>query len=669
MIPRETIDKVFEAARIEDVVGSYVSLKKRGANLLGLCPFHKEKTGSFTVSPSKGIYKCFGCGQAGNAVKFIMEIEQCSYVEAIKQLAQRYHIQIEERELTQEEKRLQDDRESMFLVNDFANKWFQQQLHETPEGMAVGLAYLRQRGIREDIIRKFQLGYSPEKAKFWEVAKKAGYQDQYLTNDGEKIGTGVCLKDDKGQLFDRFRGRVIFPFFSVSGKVTGFAGRLIKQSDKAGKYVNSPTSLLYEKKHELYGFYQAKQAIKREDCCYLVEGQLDVIQLVQSGIENVVASGGTALTYPQIRLLHRFAENVTILYDGDNAGIKAALRGIDMMIDEGVNVKIVLLPEGEDPDSFARKHNATEVLEYIEKNQTDFIRFKAQLLSKEAGDDPTKRAAMINAIINTIAIIPDIIKRQVYIKECALLVGLSENILTRKVIEVRESIRKKAKEHSVRTDGEAGNDEHVEPAKETNDQPITPLVEEKLSSKEQNIRNLIQLIVRYGEKVLIHTDDRVVLVGEYIINELRRDSVEITNPLYCKVIEKYLEHYQEEGWEAAKYFKFNVDMQLSQVAIEMLADKYQLSRIYAQQMVSENVIKEGELPSELDVLPELVQRMLLELKFALVNERIDSMQALLKEAQENDDWALIRAILEQQPKLMEIRQQLCKSLGNRVVLK
>lgn len=669
MIPKETIDKVFEAARIEDVVGSYVRLKKRGANLLGLCPFHKEKTGSFTVSPSKGIYKCFGCGKAGNAVGFVMEIEQCSYIEAIRQLAQRYHIQIEERELTQEEKKMQDDRESMFLVNDFANKWFQQQLHETQEGMAVGMAYLRQRGIREDIIRKFQLGYSPEKAKLWEVAKKAGYQDQYLINDGEKIGTGVCLKDDKGQLFDRFRGRVIFPFFSVSGKVTGFAGRLIKQSDKAGKYVNSPTSILYEKKHELYGFYQAKQAIKREDCCYLVEGQLDVIQLVQSGIENVVASGGTALTYPQIRLLHRFAENVTILYDGDNAGIKAALRGIDMMIDEGVNVKIVLLPEGEDPDSFARKHNATEVLEYIEKNQTDFIRFKAQLLSKEAGDDPTKRAAMINAIINTIAIIPDIIKRQVYIKECAQLVGLSENVLTKKVIEVRESIRKKAKERPVRSEEAADNAEPVAVEPEGPTVQVAAPAEENLTGKEQNIRNLIQLIVRYGEKVLFQTTERDVLVGEYIINELHRDSVEMTNPLYKKVIEKYQEHYREDGWEAAKYFKFNPDLQLSQMAVEMLADKYQLSRIYAQQIVSENVVKEAELPSELDVLPDMVQRMLLELKFALVNERIDAMQALLNDAQQKNDWVLIRAILEQQPKLIEIRQQLCKSLGNRVIIR
>jgi DNA primase len=477
------------------------------------------------------------------------------------------------------------------------------------------------------------------------------------------------LKDDKGQLFDRFRGRVIFPFFSVSGKVTGFAGRLIKQSDKAGKYVNSPTSILYEKKHELYGFYQAKQAIKREDCCYLVEGQLDVIQLVQSGIENVVASGGTALTYPQIRLLHRFAENVTILYDGDNAGIKAALRGIDMMIDEGVNVKIVLLPEGEDPDSFARKHNATEVLEYIEKNQTDFIRFKAQLLSKEAGDDPTKRAAMINAIINTIAIIPDIIKRQVYIKECAQLVGLSENVLTKKVIEVRESIRKKAKERPVRSEEAADNAEPVAVEPEGPTVQVAAPAEENLTGKEQNIRNLIQLIVRYGEKVLFQTTERDVLVGEYIINELHRDSVEMTNPLYKKVIEKYQEHYREDGWEAAKYFKFNPDLQLSQMAVEMLADKYQLSRIYAQQIVSENVVKEAELPSELDVLPDMVQRMLLELKFALVNERIDAMQALLNDAQQKNDWVLIRAILEQQPKLIEIRQQLCKSLGNRVILR
>ena len=671
MIPRETIERVFDAAKIEDVVGSYVTLKKRGANLLGLCPFHHEKTGSFTVSPSKGIFKCFGCGKAGNAVGFVMEIEQCSYVDAIRQLAQRYHIEIEDREMTQEEKQRQDDRESMFVVNDFSNKWFQRQLHETSEGTAVGMAYLRQRGIREDIIRKFQLGYSPEKAKLWEEAKKAGYHDTYLVNDVDTlIGTGVCLKDEQGRLFDRFRGRVIFPFFSVSGKVTGFAGRLIKQSDKAGKYVNSPTSILYEKKHELYGFYHAKQSIKREDCCYLVEGQLDVIQLVQSGIENVVASGGTALTYPQIRLLHRFTENVTILYDGDNAGIKAALRGIDMMLEEGVNVKIVLLPEGEDPDSFARKHNALEVLEYIREHQTDFIRFKAQLLSDEAGNDPVKRAEMINAIIDTIAIIPDIIKRQVYTKECAQLLRIGEAVLTKKVSEIHKKQleeKKKKEGYTTATIATATSASAVESVQEIPAEQPLPIAAD--SPKNQNLQNLIQLIIRYGEHVLFQDSGREIQVGEYIINEMQNDSVEIENPLYRKVVDEYLAHYQESNWVAASYFQHYPDVQLSQFAVDMLADKYQLSRIYAQQMVSENVVREQELPSELDVLPELVQRMLLELKFALVNERIDTMQSMLTEAQKNNDWALIRTILEQQPTLIAIRQQLCKALGNRVILK
>ena len=672
MIPRETIERIFDAAKIEDVVGSYVTLKKRGANLLGLCPFHHEKTGSFTVSPSKGIFKCFGCGKAGNAVGFVMEIEQCSYVEAIRQLAQRYHIQIEEREMTQEEKQRQDDRESMFVVNEFANKWFQSQLHETSEGTAVGMAYLRQRGIREDIIRKFQIGYSPEKAKLWEEAKKAGYQDIYLVNDVDtQIGTGVCLKDEQGRLFDRFRGRVIFPFFSVSGKVTGFAGRLIKQSDKAGKYVNSPTSILYEKKHELYGFYQAKQSIKREDCCYLVEGQLDVIQLVQSGIENVVASGGTALTYPQIRLLHRFTENVTILYDGDNAGIKAALRGIDMMLEEGINVKIVLLPEGEDPDSYARKHNATEVLEYIAAHQVDFIRFKTQLLSEEAGNDPVKRAAMINTIIESIAIIPDIIQRQVYVKECAQLLRIQESILTKKVVELRKKqwAEKKKKEGVATAEHNAQEPANTVSATEVQEVAVLPSESTSSSCKQQNIQNLIQMIIRYGEQVLLQVEGRDIRVGEYIINEFRTDSVEIDNPLYRLVIDEYMAHYQEEGWIASNFYQHYPDMRLSQLAVEMLADKYQLSRIYAQQMVSENVVKETDLPSELDILPDLVQRMLLELKFAIVNERIDSMQALLTEAQKNDDWVLIRAILEQQPQLMNIRQVLCKALGNRVILK
>ena len=667
MIPRETIDRIFETAKVEDVVGSYVSLKKRGANLLGLCPFHHEKTGSFTVSPSKGIYKCFGCGKAGNAVGFIMEIEQCSYIEAIKQLAQRYHITIEERKLTQEEKQRQDDRESMFVVNDFANKWFQSQLFDTQEGTAVGMAYLRQRGIREDIIRKFQLGYSPERAKLWEEAKKAGYQDTYLVNNPDnQIGTGVCLKDEQGRLFDRFRGRVIFPFFSVSGKVTGFAGRLIKQSDKAGKYVNSPTSILYEKKHELYGFYQAKQAIKREDCCYLVEGQLDVIQLVQSGIENVVASGGTSLTYPQIRLIHRFTENATILYDGDSAGIKAALRGIDMMLEEGINVKVVLLPEGEDPDSFARKHNATEVLEYIQQHQTDFIRLKTQLLSADAGNDPVKRADMITQIVQSIAIIPDIIKRQIYTKDCSVSLGIQEDVLTRKVVELRKKYvdEQRKKKSAPEKNTEVEETSVAEPTVAVEPQQPTA----KITIKEQNIQNLMQLIVRYGEVVIYQSENQIVRVGEYIISELHRDNVDVDNALYQLIMEEYMAHYKEPNWVAATYFQYHPNGDISQLAVNMLADKYQLSRMYAKQIVSENVVKEVDMPSDVDMLPDMVQRMLLELKYTIVNERIDTMQTMLKEAQMHDDWELIRTILEQQPVLIDIRQQLCKALGNRVIL-
>lgn len=673
MIPRETIDRIFDAAKVEDVVGSYVTLKKRGANLLGLCPFHHEKTGSFTVSPSKGIYKCFGCGKAGNAVGFIMEIEQCSYIEAIKQLAQRYHITIEERELTQEEKQRQDDRESMFVVNDFSNKWFQSQLHDTQEGITVGMAYLRQRGIREDIIRKFQLGYSPEKAKLWEEAKKAGYQDTYLVNNPDtQIGTGVCLKDEQGRLFDRFRGRVIFPFFSVSGKVTGFAGRLIKQSDKAGKYVNSPTSILYEKKHELYGFYQAKQSIKREDCCYLVEGQLDVIQLVQSGIENVVASGGTALTYPQVRLIHRFTENVTILYDGDNAGIKAALRGLDMMLEEGINVQVVLLPEGEDPDSFARKHNATEVLSYIQQNQTDFIRFKTQLLNAEVGNDPMKRADMIAQIVISIATIPDIVKRQIYTKDCATFLHIQEDVLKNKIDEVRRNYieeQKKKRLNEERINDASKTTETIEDTERNIAQSISNVVSPTISIRELNIRNLLQVIIRHGEKPIFPNDNTIIQAGEYIIQELRNDNIEIGNPLYQLILDEYMAHYKEDNWIAANYFQYHPNGEVNLFSMEMLIDKYQLSRMYGKQVVSENVIKEMEIPTEADNLPELIQRLLLELKYTIVNERIDSMQTMLKEAQKRNDWELIRTILEQQPMLMDIRQQLCKVLGNRVILK
>lgn len=671
MIPRETIDRIFSAARIEDVVGDYVSLKKRGANLIGLCPFHDEKTGSFTVSPSKGIFKCFGCSKAGHAVGFIMEIEQCSYVDALRQLARKYHIEIEERELTAEEKQKQDDRESMFIVNDFANKWFQEQLWDTPEGKAVAMSYLRQRGLREDIIRRFQIGYSPEKAMLWDVAKKKGFQEKYLINDSENppyLGTGVCGKSENGKLYDRFRGRVMFPFLSVSGKVVGFSGRLMVKNDKVGKYVNSPTSLIYEKHNELFGLYQAKQAISKNNSCYLVEGQMDVIQLVQSGIENVVASGGTALTTNQIRLLHRFTEHITLLYDGDKAGIKAAIRGIDMMLEEGLNVRIILLPEGEDPDSFAKTHNASDLQAFLDNNTQDFIRFKTQLLSEDAQNDPTKRSDMILQIVESIAVIPDIIKRQVYIKDTATLLAIPEDVLTRKVIEIR---KKKAEERKKRKEGKAVEEDKTPTEAPHDGQPTTPEPAPKrkpLTHKERNILNLIQVLIRYGEQVIHQNEEQVITAGEYIITEINNDHIEITNPLHQKIISEYVANYQNPNFVASTFFQHHPNTEISQLAVDMIADKYQLSRMYSKRSISENVVQEVQY-DETTILPELVQRLLLELKYTVVDERIDAMQVTLKEAQERGDWQLITAILEQQPQLLEIRQKLCRALGNRVIVR
>ena len=670
MIPRETIDRIFSAARIEDVVGDYVSLKKRGANLIGLCPFHDEKTGSFTVSPSKGIFKCFGCGKAGHSVGFIMEIEQCSYVDAIRQLAKKYHIEIEERELTSEEKQKQDDRESMFIINEFANKWFHDQLWNTPEGTAVAMSYLRQRGLREDIIRKFQIGYSPEKATLWDIAKKKGFQEKYLLNDSQNapyIGTGVCGKSENGRLYDRFRGRVMFPFLSISGKVVGFSGRLMVKNDKVGKYVNSPTSLIYEKHNELFGLYQAKQAISKNNSCYLVEGQMDVIQLVQSGIENVVASGGTALTINQIRLIHRFTENIVLLYDGDKAGIKAALRGIDMMLEEGINVRVILLPEGEDPDSFAKTHNASDLKAFLESNQHDFIRFKTQLLMEDAQNDPTKRSEMILQIVRSIAVIPEVIKRQVYIKDTAILLSLPEDVLTRKVAELRKQAADERQKRKI-TNGQANT---LSPDLTPDPQPTNPTPEpiaQPLSHKERNILNLIQVLIRYGERVLYQTEDQMITVGEYIITEINNDSIDIPNPLHKLVIDEYVANYQAPQFVASVFFQHHPNAAISQLAVDMIADKYQISRMYNKRSISENVVQEVQ-QDETSVLPELVQRLLLELKYTVVDERIDSMQRLLKEAQERDDWQLITAILEQQPQLMDIRTQLCRALGNRVIVR
>ena len=650
MIPRETIEKIHAAAKIEDVVGDYVSLRKRGANLIGLCPFHNEKTGSFTVSPSKGIYKCFGCGVSGNAVGFIMEIEQCSYVEALKQLGKKYHIEVEERELTAEEQQRQDNRESMFVVNDFANKWFQDQLWNTRDGQAIGLKYFRERGLRDDIIRKYQLGYSPEHGNpLAKTLKEKGFKEEFIINNVDtKIGVGVVGKSEDGRLYDRFRDRVIFPIFTVSGKPVAFAGRILKKNDKVGKYVNSPDSIIYSKTNELYGLFQAKQSIARMDKCYLVEGQMDVISMHQSGIENVVASGGTALTKPQIWLIKRFTSNITVLYDGDAAGIHAALRGIDMFLEAGFNVKVVLLPDGEDPDSYAQNHDSTEFIQYIEDHQTDFIRFKSALLSKDAGDDPFKRAALIKDITSSIAIIPDLITRQVYIKDTAERLHISEKTLTTEVVNLRkkkvEEINKaQTKEEVFAQPAETPQ----EPATTTAKSPIPSV--QPASALEQNYYNLIQLIVRYGEQKM-EVDGDIYTIGEVIIGTLANDGIQAPRPVYQEMIDEFNRHFQEEGFKAETFYKFHPNPQISSLAVEMIAEKYRFAN-------SEKDLKLGEL----------VVRLIYEIKLTVINMQIEKVDAELKDAQATGNWERQMQLLKYQPQLLEQRNLICKILGNRVI--
>lgn len=673
MIPRETIDKVFATAKIEEVVGDYVKLKRRGANYIGLCPFHTEKTGSFTVSPSKSLFKCFGCGKAGNAIGFVMEIEQCGFAEAIKQVAKKYHIEVQEKELTAEEQQRQDDRESMFVVNEFANKWFQEQLWNTDDGKAIGLSYFRQRGLREDIIKKFQLGYSPEKGNPLAAAlKKKGFVEKYIVNDVDsKLGTGLCGKAEDGRIYDRFRDRVMFPIHTVSGKPVAFAGRILKKKDNVGKYVNSPDSIIYSKTNELYGIYLAKSAIVRENLCYIVEGQMDVISMHQAGIENVVANGGTALTKPQIKLIQRFTNNIIELYDGDAAGIHAALRGIDMFLEAGFNVKIVLLPEGEDPDSFANSHNADEFIQYIKDNQVDFIRFKAQLLQKEASNDPQKRANLIKDIVESISHIPDIITRQVYIKDCSDLLHIQEQLLTREVrykrrekgMEETEARKKAEEDNRAQVMADEAKGVLAEPSSlQQSNKPNVPL------QLDENFRNLLQMIVRYGEKPLYQFDDgSFINVGNYIIETLKGDSIEAPNALYQKVIDEFIAHQQDAGFEAERFYKFHPDPDVMKLAIDLITDKYQLSTIFTKQSVSENVTREVKIATDEDKLQELVPQLLLELKYTIITQRIEQLTEMIHKAEADDNFELLRQLLSTQPALLEIKNEICKQLGNRVI--
>ena len=519
MIPKETIDKIFDTARVEEVVGDFVSLKRRGVNLLGNCPFHNEKTPSFTVSPTKGIYKCFGCGKGGNSVNFIMDHESLSYPDALRYLAKKYNIEIEEVQQSAEQLEIDSERESVFLVSAFAQKYFTEQLHHSPEGKAIGLSYFKERGFREDIIEKFQLGYSHAQWRaFTDTATEAGYKTDYMIRSGLTIKSekqdapfndAEGLQERKEKLFDRFSGRVMFPVHNISGRVIAFGGRILGTDKKVAKYINSPETEIYHKSNVLYGLYFAKKSIIAKDSCFLVEGYTDVISMFQAGVENVVASSGTSLTVEQIRLIHRYTKNITILYDGDNAGIKASFRGIDLILEEGMNVKVLLFPDGEDPDSYSKKVSSEELETFIKKNSVDFIRFKTGLLYEETKNDPIKKVELIHNIVETISLIPDAISRSVYVKECSRMMDMGEQILLTELNKLRRKKLNALNEKSAKAEGENGANENEIAVEEKE-----IIVEDAIEFQE---RDIIRLLINFGNRE-IHFD--VEDENEYALQQL-----------------------------------------------------------------------------------------------------------------------------------------------------
>ena len=719
MIDQPTIDRILDAANIVDVVSEFVTLRKRGINYVGLCPFHTDKTPSFYVSPAKNICKCFACGEGGTAVHFIMKHEQLNYFDALRYLAKKYNIEIQERELTDKEKQRKSDRESMLIVNSWAQQYFTTQLYEHVEGKTVGLRYFAERGFREDTIRKFQLGYSLDKRDaLYKEATKNGYKKEFL----EK--TGLVIAYDNGGVNDRFRGRVIFPVHTLSGKVVAFGGRVLKKDEKTAKYVNSPESEIYHKSNELYGIYFAKQAIVKEDRCFLVEGYTDVISMHQAGIENVVASSGTALTQGQIRLIHRFTSNITVLYDGDAAGIKAALRGIDLLLEDGMNVKVVLLPDGEDPDSFARKHNASQFSEFIKQSETDFIRFKTRLLLDDAGTDPIKRSALITDIIRTVAIIPDNIARSIYIRECSAMMEIDEQVLLNEVNKIRLS-----KEERQNMQGQvtppvsntmsmipkypdlpgyqpvAGDsflppddtvplpDDYMPPPpppeeypmEETGPmdvpppdyppaqppqtvQPVQPVQtgQPKRSPYEVYELTLLKYIVRYGEQILFdyvdeETNEHIVMrVAEYIRYDLERDDLTFYTPIIKSMLDEAADKCKTEGFIASRYFLAHPDPNVSRLAANLISEKYQLSKYHS---------KYRELEQEQDKLDQLVTREIYAMKDAYILRQIKETQLGIKEAHAQGNEDKVFELMKQLTRLNEIKNVLSKELGERIVLK
>ncbi|MBR4856806.1 MAG: DNA primase [Bacteroidaceae bacterium] len=678
MIDRATRDKIIEAANIVDVVSDFITLKRSGANLKGLCPFHDDRTPSFMVSPAKNICHCFACGEGGSPLNFIMKHEQLSYPDALRYLAKKYGIPIQEREQTEEQKKVQTDRDSMFIVNEWANNWFQKQLYETDEGVAIGLAYFRSRGFRDDILKKFQVGYCPDNREnpMGKIAVAEGYQEKYLINvpdekdTRQSIGTGLCLKNEEsGQLRDRFRNRVIWPIFSQSGRVAGFGGRVLDKATKGVnvKYLNSPESLVYSKRNELFGFFQAKQAISKKDRCYLVEGYTDVMAMHQNGVENVVASSGTALTPGQISIIRRLTNNITVIYDGDSAGIKASERGIDLILAAGMNVKLLLLPDGEDPDSFGRKHSATEFQQYIESHQTDFLHFKSKLLADEAKNDPQAESKMVNSIVKSIANIPDEITRALYIRQAAKNTLLEEKLILDAVNkQVRANLEEQAKERERerrRAAGETVAETGEQPQQE---QPVQSLVAETRKSKVHDKRKealLIQMVIRNGEKRVFCIKDeegqeQVYSITEFIYYSLQQDDITLDEPLYMKILEEAMEQGQNEKFQASAYFMNHPDAQVAHLAYVMCTDHEQLSKYHEASAPSSN-------PD--DLLAEQVEHLLSDLKLSIVRQQIKELVAQTKNPEILKDKEKYMALLNEFKEKKEVERMLAKICGDRVL--
>ena len=667
MIDQATIDRILDAAQIVEVVSDFVTLRKRGVNYVGLCPFHNEKTPSFSVSPSKGLCKCFSCGKGGNAVHFIMEHEQMSYPEALRYLAKKYNIEIKERELTNEEKEVQSNRESMFIVNNFARDYFQNILKNHVDGRSIGLAYFRQRGFRDDIIDKFQLGFSTEgRDALAQEALRKGFKQEFL------VMTGLCYETDDHKLRDRFWGRVMFPVHTLSGKVVAFGGRVLStENKKLAKYVNSPESEIYHKSNELYGIYFAKQAIVKQDRCFLVEGYTDVISMHQSGVENVVASSGTSLTPGQIRLIHRFTNNITVLYDGDMAGIKASIRGIDMLLEEGMNIKVCLLPDGDDPDSFARKHNATEFQNFIQEHETDFIRFKAQLLMEDAGKDPMKRAELINDIVRSIAVIPEAIVRDVYIKECGQLLRIEDKLLVSEVAKRRELQAEKGNKPIASNNAPTPQPGEMPPPFPPEEmeadtyQSFIPQEGKEGQEFYKYERLIIQMIVRYGEKVMCNLTDEEgnevpVTVVEYVINDLKEDELAFHNPLHRRILSEASEHIHDQEFASERFFVAHPDPKISTIATELASDRYQLSKYHS---------KTQKLVTDEERLYEMVPMLMINFKNAIVAEELKHIMYALQDPSIANDNAQCDAVMQRYKEMKEIQNLMAKRLGDRVVLR